>query len=68
MVLNIGDNDKIKDETIKVAAKYDITIYDASYLALSILMKAPFYIADEELLSKVTELKIAKHLKDLSKA
>jgi predicted nucleic acid-binding protein len=58
--------DKLKDETIKVAAKYNISIYDASYLALSILTKAPFYTADEELLSKVNELKIAKHLKDLS--
>ncbi|MGB9741418.1 MAG: type II toxin-antitoxin system VapC family toxin [Candidatus Bathyarchaeia archaeon] len=56
--------DRIKDEIIKIACKYDITIYDASYLALATLLKAPFYTADEELLSKIAELKTAKHLKD----
>jgi predicted nucleic acid-binding protein len=56
--------DRIKDEIIKIASKYDITIYDASYLALATLLKAPFYTADEELLSKIAELKTAKHLKD----
>ncbi|MEM2507115.1 MAG: type II toxin-antitoxin system VapC family toxin [Nitrososphaeria archaeon] len=58
--------DELKDETIKLAAKYNITIYDASYLALSTLMKTTFYTADEELLGKISELKIAKHLKDAS--
>jgi hypothetical protein len=33
-------------------------------LALATLLKAPFYTADEELLSKIAELKTAKHLKD----
>ncbi|MEM2995375.1 MAG: type II toxin-antitoxin system VapC family toxin [Candidatus Bathyarchaeia archaeon] len=55
---------ELKNETIKVAVKYNITMYDASYLALATLMKTPFYTADEELLNRIAELKIAKHLKD----
>jgi predicted nucleic acid-binding protein len=56
--------EKLKSETIKIASRYDITIYDASYLALAILIKASFYTVDEELLSRITELEMAKHLKD----
>ncbi|MCS7115653.1 MAG: type II toxin-antitoxin system VapC family toxin [Candidatus Bathyarchaeota archaeon] len=58
---------KLKDETIKIANKYDLTIYDASYLALCTIMKTKFYTSDEELLSKIAELKIAKHLKEVAK-
>lgn len=58
--------DKLKDETIKISSKYNITIYDASYLALATLMKTTFYTTDEELLNKIAELKIAKHLKDVT--
>lgn len=58
---------KLKEETIKIATKYNITIYDASYLALSTLIKATFFTADDELLSKISELKTAKHLKDVQK-
>lgn len=57
---------QLKEETIKMAAKYDITLYDASYLALATIMKAKFYTADEELLNKATELKMVKHLKDVA--
>jgi predicted nucleic acid-binding protein len=56
--------DELKDEAVKIASKYNITIYDASYLALANLTKAPFYTTDEELLNKTAELKIARHLKD----
>jgi predicted nucleic acid-binding protein len=58
--------DQLKNEIIRIASKYDITVYDASYLALANLLKTPFYTADEELLSRVAELKIAKHLKDVT--
>lgn len=55
---------KLKEETVRLAAKYEITIYDASYLALAAITKASFYTADEELLEKVAELKMVKHLRD----
>ncbi|MEM3549559.1 MAG: type II toxin-antitoxin system VapC family toxin [Candidatus Bathyarchaeia archaeon] len=57
---------RLKEETVRLAAKYDITVYDASYLALATTMKAKFYTADEELLEKVANLKIVKHLKDVT--
>ncbi|MEM2971983.1 MAG: type II toxin-antitoxin system VapC family toxin [Candidatus Bathyarchaeia archaeon] len=57
---------ELKNETIKAAVKYSITIYDAGYLALATLMKTPFYTADEELLNRIAELKIVKHLKDMT--
>lgn len=57
--------DKLKDESIKIALKYNISIYDASYIALAIFLKAKFYTADDELLHKVAELKMVEHLKDL---
>jgi predicted nucleic acid-binding protein len=57
--------DQLKNEIIKIAFKYNITVYDASYLALANLLKTFFYAADEELLNRVAGLKIARHLKNI---
>jgi len=58
--------DQLKNEIIKIASKYNITVYDASYLALANLLKTFFYTADEELLNRVAGLKIARHLKNIT--
>jgi len=57
-------NGRLKDETVRASSKYDVTMYDASYIALAILLRVPFYTADDELLSKVARLKIAKHVRE----
>ncbi len=50
-------DDKLKSETIKIASKYNITIYDACYLALATLMKVSFYMSNDVLLNKIAEPK-----------
>jgi len=57
-------NGRLKDETVRASSKYDVMMYDASYIALAILLRVPFYTADDELLSKVARLKIAKHVRE----
>lgn len=51
-------------KTVEVAFKNDITIYDASYVALALAKKTLFYTADEKLLGKVANLNLAKHIRD----
>ena len=55
------END-IKDLVIKFALKEDITIYDASYIALALKFNTLLYTADQELVNKFPN--IAKHIKD----
>ncbi|RLG83908.1 MAG: PIN domain nuclease [Thermoprotei archaeon] len=55
------DND-IKDLAIELAFRENITIYDASYIALAIKFNIPLYTADQELVSKFPS--IAYHIKD----
>jgi len=51
-------------KTIMLAMRWGLTIYDASYVALAIAEKAPFYTADEKLLKKITDLGVGKHIRD----
>ena len=55
------END-IKDLVIKLALKENITIYDASYIALALKFNTLLYTADQELVNKFPN--IAKHIKD----
>lgn len=50
----------------ELAFNYAITIYDAAYLALTIIEKALLYTADDRLLTKV-KLDEVKHIKDYGK-
>lgn len=50
-------------ETNLYAQKYNLTIYDASYLALAKILKIDLITADESL-KKKTKLKFIKSLKD----
>ena len=55
------END-IKDLVIKLALKENITIYDASYIALALKFNTLLYTADQELVTKFPN--IARHIKD----
>lgn len=51
---------------LKLAHKFDISVYDASYLALAKSQKIPFYSADEKLLNKIPSgFKYVNHLSSL---
>ena len=55
------END-IKDLVIKLALKENITIYDASYIALALKFNTLLYTADQELVNKFSN--IAMHIRD----
>jgi len=44
---------KYADKVVEVAFKNDITIYDASYIALAIIRNTQMYAADEKLVRKL---------------
>lgn len=44
---------ELAEITAKLAVKNNITIYDASYVALAEKLKAKFYTSDEKLIEKV---------------
>ncbi len=52
---------EVYTETAHLSLGHDISIYDASYIAMSILLHAPFYTVDRELLEKFP--RIARHVK-----
>ncbi|MCD6095517.1 MAG: type II toxin-antitoxin system VapC family toxin [Thermoprotei archaeon] len=54
-----------KLETIRIAMEMDITIYDASYVALARRFNTVLYTADEELEEKFPELVV--HIRDYGK-
>ena len=52
-------------ETSRLSVQYNITIYDASYLALSEHLNIPFFTADDKLLKRVRGR--ARHISTFSK-
>jgi len=46
--------------TLEIALKYDISSYDASYIALAEYLQVPFFTADQKLINKVTSKYIFK--------
>ncbi len=52
------------EKTVEIAMRKGITIYDASYVALSLLLSSNLYTADEKLLRKTEDLTFIKHIKD----
>ncbi len=48
---------------IRIALKYNITIYDAAYVALAITTNSIFYTADEKLI-KAVKSQFIKHMKE----
>jgi len=52
---------RVYSETAHVSIRHDVSVYDASYVALSMLLHAPFYAVDRELLEKFP--RVARHVK-----
>lgn len=55
---------EVMDLAISFAIKYDITVYDAYFLALARALDFACVTADEKLYQKVKELNFVKLLKD----
>lgn len=51
---------KLMVNTLEIAMKYDISSYDASYLALAEHLQIPFITADQKLVNKVTSKYVFK--------
>ena len=49
----------------EVAVELDISVYDASYVALAEVLTASLVTADEELVTKAQTLIVVKHVKEL---
>ncbi|MFX1313861.1 MAG: type II toxin-antitoxin system VapC family toxin [Promethearchaeota archaeon] len=56
--------DQIRNQMIKVAVDHEISIYDASYLGLSISLDKIYYTADEKIIKKLP-LTLKKNVKNL---
>ncbi|RLG74500.1 MAG: PIN domain nuclease [Thermoprotei archaeon] len=54
----------LKDKAITITYKYNVTVYDASYIALAMKLKTVLYTADNELLERFP--KVARHVKEYS--
>lgn len=57
---------RLHEETAKTSLKYDISICDASYIALALHLHTTLYTADLELVQKAPEY--VKHIRDLDPA
>ncbi|RLE95894.1 MAG: PIN domain nuclease [Thermoprotei archaeon] len=49
-------------KSIEIAMRKGLTIYDASYLALALILGTMLYTADEKLIRKAERLDVAKHI------
>jgi predicted nucleic acid-binding protein len=57
-------SDHIADLTSELAVEYDISAYDASYVALASFLGCDLYTADGKLIRKISNLKFVKHIKE----
>jgi len=49
----VYSSEELMTKTLKIAIQFDISSYDASYVALAEYLQKPFFTADQKLLSKV---------------
>jgi len=54
---------RLYEETARTSQKYNISIYDAAYLALASYLRASLYTADLELVQKAP--RYVKHIRDM---
>ncbi len=54
----------IADLTSDLAVKYNISSYDASYVALASSLGYTLYTSDTKLINKISNLKFVKHIKE----
>jgi predicted nucleic acid-binding protein len=50
--------------TSALAVSYDMSAYDASYVALASLLGCKLYTADRKLIKKISNLKFVRHIKE----
>ncbi len=54
----------IADLTSDLAVEYNISSYDASYVALASFLECNMYTADAKLMRKINDLKFVRHIKE----
>ncbi|MGD0728463.1 MAG: type II toxin-antitoxin system VapC family toxin [Candidatus Micrarchaeaceae archaeon] len=60
-------SDKIIDKIAEISIDYDISAYDATFIAYAEDIEAIFYTADQKLLTKVKEIKFVRHFSEFTK-
>lgn len=55
---------ELRENSIELAYRYGITVYDAAYIALAILQNATLYTADKEVVVKIPSPNV-KHLSEV---
>lgn len=63
--ITLYSSEELMHNTLKAAIKYDISSYDASYVALSFEKNIPFFTADKKLVLKVASPLIS-YIEDFS--
>lgn len=58
-----GLSGTLKEEAVRTAFKHNMTLYDASYVALAATLNTTLYTADQELIGKTAQLGIVRHIK-----
>ncbi|MEM2902540.1 MAG: type II toxin-antitoxin system VapC family toxin [Candidatus Bathyarchaeia archaeon] len=59
-----GLTDRLTEEAVRLSFDYAITIYDATYVALALILKTSLYTADEGLVRKLRPLNVVKHISE----
>ncbi|MCX8193642.1 MAG: type II toxin-antitoxin system VapC family toxin [Nitrososphaeria archaeon] len=55
---------ELRDNSIELAYRYGVTVYDAAYIALAILQNATLYTSDKEVVAKIPSPNV-KHLSEV---
>jgi len=63
--LELVDFSEVFESAIELAFSYDITIYDAAYIAVSRKLRIPLLTADYKLLDKIKDLPLVMPLKEM---
>lgn len=56
---------KVREQIVKIAVEHDLSIYDASYIGLSIAMESILCTADEKIIKKLPQ-RLKKYVKSLN--
>jgi predicted nucleic acid-binding protein len=56
---------KLYEQMTKISLRHNISVYDASYIALALHLKAVFYTADLELTQKFPKNSTHRHYKNI---
>ena len=56
---------KVREQIVKIAVEHDLSIYNASYIGLSIAMESILCTADEKIIKKLPQ-RLKKYVKSLN--